>query len=256
MVFWADILATLIIFMASFILGNSSMYDPYWSVIPMLIAGFLMMEFPEGNSVRQWLVFSLVLIWSIRLTANWARGWQGMHEQDWRYHELAEKTGSFYWLVSLGGIHLLPTLLVFLGCIPMWYAMELDSPLSWMDSAALLVTFMGIGFEWISDEQLKIFKKDSGPQEFTTSGLWSISRHPNYFGEISFWLGIFLFGFAAGGYSELWTLAGFISMVLLFVFASIPMMDKRMITKRPAYVEHMKKVPAMFPSLGLIFKRK
>lgn len=232
------------------------MYDPYWSVIPMLIAGFLMMEFPEGNSVRQWLVFSLVLIWSIRLTANWARGWQGLHEQDWRYDELAEKTGNFYWLVSLGGIHLLPTLLVFLGCIPMWYAMELDNPLRWMDIMALLVTFVGIGFEWISDEQLKIFKKDSGPQEFMTSGLWSISRHPNYFGEICFWLGISLFGFAAGEYSELWIFTGFIGMVLLFVFASIPMMDKRMITKRPAYVEHMKKVPAMFPSLGRIFKRK
>jgi len=250
-----DIIATLVVFLSSYFFKNSSIYDPYWSVVPMIIAGFLMTEFPEGNIVRQWLVFILVFIWSNRLTVNWAIGWKGLQQQDWRYDDLAQKTGPWYWMVSFGGIHMFPTLLVFLGCTPLWYVMEMNTPLGWIDAIGVIIMVMAIFFEWVSDEQLRAFKKRSKPDQFMKTGLWSISRHPNYFGEVSLWLGIFLLGYSAAGSSSLWTLTGFLSMLMLFVFISIPMMEDRMLEKRPAYKEHKKDVPMLLPGLKLLFRK-
>ena len=250
-----DVIATILVFSTSFIFRNSSIYDPYWSVIPMVIAGYLMYFFPEGNFIRQIMVFTIVFIWSNRLTANWARGWEGLHRQDWRYDDLERKHGKLYWLVSFGGIHMLPTVLVFLGCLPLWYAMESTQVVGWLDYIALLIGVMAIFFEWVGDEQLKIFKKTARSEDFMKSGLWSLSRHPNYFGEISFWLSVFLFGYSAAGNAAVWTVVGFLSMVILFVFISIPMMEERMIEKRPHYKEHQKDVPMLIPALSKIFRK-
>lgn len=109
----ADVVATVIVFIFSIIFSNSSVYDPYWSVAPPIIVIYLISIFPEGNSVRQWVILSLILFWSFRLTINWLRGWQGFKHQDWRYTNIADKTGVFYWPVSFLGIHLMPTIFVF-----------------------------------------------------------------------------------------------------------------------------------------------
>jgi steroid 5-alpha reductase family enzyme len=78
------------------------------------------------------------------------------------------------------------------------------------------------------------------------SGLWSLSRHPNYFGEWLFWVGIFLFGIVSNS-QFWWTGIGILSLQILFLFISGPMMDKRILEKRPDYKAHMKKVSAFFP---------
>jgi len=96
----ADVIATVVVFIFSIVFNNSSVYDPYWSVAPPFIVVYLMTLFPEGNSLRQWIVLVLVLFWSLRLTVNWFRGWQGFKHQDWRYTNIAEKTGVFYWPVG------------------------------------------------------------------------------------------------------------------------------------------------------------
>ncbi len=119
--FIADVIATVVIFIFSMIFNNSSVYDPYWSVVPPVIAVYLMIIFPDANQPRQLVIVALVLFWSIRLTMNWLRGWQGLRHQDWRYTSIAEKTGKWYWPVSFLGIHFMPTLFVFLGCLPLWY---------------------------------------------------------------------------------------------------------------------------------------
>ena len=189
----ADIAATTLIFVFSIIFNNSSIYDPYWSVVPPLIAIYLMKIFPNGDHSRQLIILALVLLWSIRLTVNWFRGWKGIRHQDWRYTSIAEKTGKWYWPVSFAGIHLMPTIFVFLGCLPLWYSMSDTSPFNVYDLFAALFTFSAILTEWIADEQLKQFRKINREDSFIRSGIWNYSRHPNYLGEISFWGGIFLF---------------------------------------------------------------
>lgn len=110
----ADVAATVVVFIFSMIFNNSSIYDPYWSVVPPVIVIFLMRLFPQGDQVRQFVLLCLTLFWSIRLTANWFRGWKGLNHQDWRYISIAEKTGKWFWPVSFLGIHFMPTLFVFL----------------------------------------------------------------------------------------------------------------------------------------------
>jgi steroid 5-alpha reductase family enzyme len=250
-VLYADVVATIIVFVFSVIFRNSSIYDPYWSVIPPVIVFYLIQIFPEGNAVRQWLIFALVLFWSLRLTINWMRGWPGLKHEDWRYTSIAEKTGKFYWPVSFLGIHLMPTIFVFLGCLPLWYSLSNPNALNVIDILAVLFTLTAILIEWIADEQLIKFRKSEKKGGFMQSGLWSISRHPNYLGEICFWVGMFLFVVSVNNFRETlgyWTATGFISMIVLFKFISIPLMEKRNISRKKGYREYIKKVPALLPN--------
>jgi steroid 5-alpha reductase family enzyme len=251
-VFIADVVATVLVFMVSVIFNNSSVYDPYWSVAPPIIVIYLMQLFPEGNEIRQFVLLAFVLFWSIRLTLNWWRGWQGIKHQDWRYTSIAEKTGKLYWPVSFIGIHFMPTIFVFLGCLPVWYALSSNESFNIFDVAAVLFTFSAILIEWIADDQLIKFRKTNNGNSFMKTGLWAVSRHPNYLGEISFWGGVFMFAVSATGLihsNGLWTIIGFISMIILFKFISIPLMEKRNIARKPGYQEYIKKVPALFPRL-------
>ena len=84
----ADVAGTVVIFGSSVALRNSSMYDPYWSVVPPAITVYLF-----ASGARAWLVLALVFAWGIRLTCNWARGWPGMQHEDWRYVDIRRKTG-------------------------------------------------------------------------------------------------------------------------------------------------------------------
>ena len=246
----ADVIATVIIFIFSVIFKNSSVYDPYWSVVPPIIVIYLMSLFPEGNFLRQMVILALVSFWSIRLTLNWLRGWTGFQHQDWRYTYISEKTGKLYWPVSFLGIHFVPTLFVFLGCLPLWFALSSTESFAIYDIVAAIFTFLAIMIEWIADEQLLRFKKSGSKNSFMNSGLWSFSRHPNYLGEISFWLGLFLFVISANKLNSTtgyWTVVGFVFMVILFKFISIPMMEKRNIERKEGYREYVKEVPALFP---------
>lgn len=243
----ADVVATIIIFAFSFFLKNSSIYDPYWSFIPIPIAFYWMATSPDGNVMRQSMLLFLIVFWGLRLTINWIRGWHGLHHEDWRYIDLAKKNGRLYWLVSFCGIHLFPTILVFAGMSPVWIAMKSANPIGVIDYLAFLITFSAIIIEWISDEQLKAFKlSNPDNQTFNQTGLWAYSRHPNYFGEVTFWIGLFLFAIGIS-LSNYWTGNGALSMIILFVFISIPMMDDRLVASRPQYEEYMKKVSALVP---------
>lgn len=78
-------------------------------------------------------------------------------------------------------------------------------------------------------------------------GLWGWSRHPNYFGEICFWFSLALFGLAASPDSWWWLFAGTVAMTAMFLGASIPMMEKRSLARRPAYQDVIDRVPRLVP---------
>jgi steroid 5-alpha reductase family enzyme len=238
---WADVAATLVVFLASMAVGNSSLYDPYWSVAPPVVV----LAWTTGGA-RQIIVDVLVLAWAVRLTANWALGWRGLGHEDWRYVQIREQNRAPWWLVSLTGIQLMPTLTVFAGLLAVWPAVN-HSKLNVIDAVAAVVTVAAIAIEAVADIQLHRFTADPANRgKIADRGLWSRSRHPNYLGEIVFWWGLWLFGLAAAP-SWWWTVAGPILMVLLFAFVSVPMMDRRSLARRPDYAEHMRRVPALLP---------
>ncbi len=245
--FWADAVATVVVFGFSVAFNNSSFYDPYWSVIPIVLAGgFIYFAAAEVNTGRQMIVSLLVLAWGARLTFNWLRGWQGLSHEDWRYTDLKKQTGKAYWLVSFLGIHFLPTVLVFAGCIPLYSSLTQNiQPLGWIDALATLLTVSAILIETVADNQLLKFKQtNTDKTQFLATGLWAYSRHPNYFGENLFWWGLFLFVFAENSENYLMGI-GALSITLLFVFISVPMIDRRMKDRRPSYAAHCRQVPAI-----------
>jgi steroid 5-alpha reductase family enzyme len=247
--FVADIGATLIIFGFSMRLDNGSVYDPYWSVVPPLIALFWIAHASAADGLRQLAVTVLVFAWGIRLTYNWARGWPGLHHEDWRYTLLYAKSGMPKWAISLTGIHLFPTLQVFLGCLALIPALaRSEASFNALDGIALLVTGGAILVEVVADEQLRAFARTKQPGDIIETGLWAYCRHPNYVGELGFWWGLFLFGVAADP-SYWWTVIGPLAMTAMFHFASIPMLDQRSLERRPGYAEHMQKVNALIPRI-------
>ncbi len=250
---WADVWATIAIFAFSFAFNNTSFYDAYWSVIPPVLVAYWAFHPQVGadpSTARIALSLGLMTVWAVRLTYNWGRGWTGLDHQDWRYSDFQEKYPAYlYWPLSLFGLHMLPTLQVFLGCIPLYYVTAASSrPLGWLDALAVAVTCMGIYFETVADKQLREFV--SGPKkpgETLQTGLWRYSRHPNYFGEISFWWGMALFGLAAAPDAWFWCLAGAVAMTALFAFASLPLMEKRSLERRPGYQQVIDTTSILIP---------
>ncbi len=246
----ADVLATFVIFGFSLAYRNSSFYDPYWSVIPPLLAVYWYVANAAAgiNEVRAVLVMALVWLWAIRLTTNWTVYWGGMTHEDWRYPLVRARAGRFGTLADLFGIHLFPTFQVFLTMLPVYAVMTRgQAPLGWLDILAAIVTFGAIAIETISDLQLHAFIAKRKPGQSLDAGLWSWSRHPNYFGELSFWWGLMLFGLAAAPELWWWIIPGALGMTAMFVFASIPFMDQRSLERRPEYADYMRRVSALVP---------
>lgn len=245
----ADLAATVVVFVFSRVFDNSSFYDPYWSVAPIAIVPFLVSRSADGWSPRATLVMALVTFWGLRLTLNWLSGWEGLKHEDWRYVDIRKKAGPrLQWVAAFFAVHLLPTMMVFMGCFALMPALVAPAKgLNALDVVAAAVTLGATLIEMISDLQLHRFTATCKPGEIMNRGLWRFSRHPNYFGEVAFWWGLWLFGVAADPSQALWTLVGPGAMTALFVFASVPMLDKRSLARRPAYAEHMKRVSALVP---------
>ncbi len=248
-ILFADIAGTVVIFIFSLIFKNSSLYDPYWSYAPAIIVGyfFFLPLMESANPTRMLVVFLLVQYWSWRLTLNFLRGWKGLSQQDWRYDDLKKKTGKWFHLVDFFGIELFPTLLVFGGCLPLFWIYQSDAAFGWLDIVATIVTFGAVTIELTADEQLRAFMRRKKPGETLTSGLWAYSRHPNYFGEMSFWWGLVLFGIAAAPEAWYYYIGGAVAITALFVFISVPMIDKRSLERRANYKEIMDSISGIIP---------
>jgi steroid 5-alpha reductase family enzyme len=246
----ADLAATIVVFIFSALAHNSSVYDPYWSVVPVPIALFWLFQ-PRSDGFanpRHVLILALVCLWAMRLTTNWAMRWHGLNHEDWRYRAIHKQTGAFYWPVSFLGIHLMPTILVFLGCLSLWPNLSGDNPqISWLDIVAALVTLTAVIIEGTADMQMQRFRRGPGKAgEVIPPGLWRVSRHPNYFGEVLFWWGLYLFVPLA--YPNFWwVIIGPLAILLLFLGISIPMMERHLLDQHPSYVVYQQKVSRFFP---------
>ena len=233
----ADVLATVVVFAFSRAHRNSSFYDAYWSVAPPLIALYWWSEGGLGvDDARCWLVAAVVLLWAVRLTANWVYAFPGLHHEDWRYPLLRDRAGRWELSVDFFAIHLVPTLQVFLGLLPVYVVMTRSgSDVGWLDVVATAVGVAAVTLELVADVQMHRFVRDRKPGEVMDRGVWGWSRHPNYFGELGFWVALGLFGVAASPSDAWWLFAGAAAMLAMFLGASIPMMEERSLERRPGY---------------------
>lgn len=235
-----DIAMTVIIYLFSVIFKNASIYDPYWSVIPIVLsiyASWILGDFHEQNFV----MLGLIGIWGIRLTINFFKTFKNLNTQDWRYDHFKNKFPKLWPLINLTGIHLFPTLVVFTCMLSVFEFMK-TSPnvvINLSSIIAIIIILVAIVIEAVADHQMHKFLKTRQNNELINVGLWKRSRHPNYFGEILFWWGIYLLMLSLN--DKMWVLfLGPMLNTLMFVFISVPLAEKRQIKKNPAYLEYKK----------------
>lgn len=223
------VIATLILFTLSTVFNNSSIYDAYWSVQPMVILPF----FVSQLNIATVLLLGIVFIWGVRLTVNWAYTFESMQKQDWRYSYFKKTYPKLFPLINVFGIHLMPTFIVFMVMLPGMLYLNEASQLNSLILIGALVSVGGILLESIADVQAHRFRK-SFKGLVNNTGLWKYSRHPNYLGEILMWFGIFIMLMGVNN-SYYLTIIGPILNLMLFMFISIPLMEKRQCQTKPEY---------------------
>ena len=245
--FFIDVCMTLLVFIFSLKYSNASLYDPYWSVIPFAMFFYWLYIFgPEVLTIKIFLTAFVLSFWSWRLTGNWLRSWQGMNNEDWRYLLLKQQTGKWYMMVNFMGIHVFPTLIVFIAIVPLYYIFMFSEIISWITWLGFIIALFGIILELVADNQLFNFKiKENNPIAVMRFGVWQNLRHPNYLGEILFWLGLALLSYTP--YTPIFVVSGTVIILLMFIFISIPMIEKRLIQRKPGYIIYKDATWALFP---------
>ncbi len=247
--FAADVLATIVVWAFGLLYENVSVYDPYWSVFPPVV--FLLWAFYTGNwSLPVILLLIASWYWGWRLTRNWVITFKGIAHEDWRYTKYRSLHPALFHLINFFGLNMVPTLVVFAAMLP---GLQLYKPslsasglsaeggLSSLSVAVLLIGCLiclaSATIQLIADKQSHDFRA-AHPGQVCNVGLWKRGRHPNYFGEIQFWWGIWIMYAAIYGFD--WFILGPIAMTALFLGISIPLMEKRQLANKPAYADYRK----------------
>ena len=238
----ADISSTIVTFIFSLIFKNSSVYDAYWSVQPIVI--LVAYSIGKHLGLLQILLLISICYWGIRLTANWAYNFSDFTYQDWRYVMLKEKTGFFYPAINFIGIHLVPTLVVYACTLPAVYAIINQLEANMGSIICIIVSIFAATLQGVADIQMHKYRKNR-TTPFNRNGLWKYSRHPNYLGEILMWWGI---GFAVVivNFDLHWLFLGAFLNTLLFSFVSIPLAEQRQ-GRKDGFSEYKKETRYLLP---------
>lgn len=239
----ADVAATVFVFVFSLIFKNASVYDPYWSVQPIVIvAGFALTN--NISAPATILLLISIVYWGIRLTGNWVYVFGGLNHQDWRYTKLQKDTGKFYPLINFLGIHLMPTLIVYLTTLPAVYVTQYQLRANAGSYIGAAVCIGAATLQLAADIQMQRYRK-SGQHGLIRTGLWKYARHPNYLGEILMWWGVAIQAISVMP-DHWWFAAGALANTILFLTVSIPMADKRQ-SEKPGYAEYKAHTRSLLP---------
>ncbi len=197
-------------------------------------------------SGRALLVSALVFIWGGRLAIRIALRNRGKSE-DRRYQEWREQWGKHLLLGSFLQVFMLQGFLILIVVIPVLQVITTaNPPLNALDYFGILIWLIGFTFEMVGDYQLDQFTKDPGNKgKIMQSGLWRYSRHPNYFGEVLLWWGVYIMALSVG---NVWlSLIGPATITFLILKVSgIPLAEKRLRTKTE-FQEYMKTTSVFIP---------
>lgn len=266
-----DILSTLAIvagcsmlycFVVGEITGNNSQMDKLWSILPPVYVWIVAAK--GGMDPRLVIMAVLATLWGARLTYNFARKgayswrfWSG--EEDYRWAWLRERkpfSNRFVWcLFDLFFISFYQNFLVLLTVMPAVVAYESKAPLCWIDILAAVLMLGFLVLETVADEQQWSFQSkkwsmikagsrledlpEPYDKGFNTTGLWGLSRHPNYLGEQGTWLSFYIFSIAAGASILNWSVAGALLLILLFLGSST-LAENISSSKYPSYSAYRK----------------
>jgi steroid 5-alpha reductase family enzyme len=234
-----------VLWLASLRLRDASIVDPFWG------AGFAAVAWAAlavaGPSPRGLLAAGLTSLWAGRLGLHLWRRRRG-HGEDRRYAAMRAAAGPAFWLSSLATVFLLQGALLWVVSLPLQAgaARGHGAPLGTLDALGVALFLAGFVFEAVADAQLARFLAEPGSRlRVMDRGLWSLTRHPNYFGDFLLWWGLGALGLAAGAW---WSLAGPALMaVLLMRVSGVTLLERTIVERRPGYAEYAARTPAFFP---------
>lgn len=230
--------------------GNSGWIDACWTFGTGIVAAGLALAPLAVHSAawRQVMVAAMVASWSMRL------GWHIVErtrraDDDPRYQAIIRQWGAsaprrlFWFLQAQAGVALV------LACAVMAAAHGPQRAFTVLDGLGIAVFFTGFGIEALSDVQLRNFKRSAHRRAVCNVGLWSWSRHPNYFGEWLCWCAYPLLAIGSGSWASLFALLAPLIMYWTLVHASgIPPLEKHMRrTRAEDWAIYKRKTSAFFP---------
>jgi steroid 5-alpha reductase family enzyme len=232
-------------FVLSYIKKRNDVADVAWGLGFVLLA-WISFFISKGNDIRGTLVCVLVSIWGIRLARHIHKRNAGKAE-DYRYLAWRKEWGKWFYLRSYGQVYLLQGALLFLIVTPVLIINQsVGRGLWFLDLLGVLVWGVGFYFESTGDAQLKEFIKDPNNKgKLMRSGLWQYTRHPNYFGEVTQWWGIWIIALSAP--------FGFIGIIgpititfLILKVSGIPLLEKKM-EENPDFADYKAKTNMFLP---------
>ncbi|MGE3341230.1 MAG: DUF1295 domain-containing protein [Candidatus Altimarinota bacterium] len=231
-------------YVISLILRRNDVADIAWGLGYVLLAGYFL--YTQAHSGRALLISGLIILWGLRLSLHiWTRNRN--KPEDYRYRQWRQDWGKWFYLRSYLQVYLLQGALLLIIASPLMVVFSApQSALNLLDLLGAALWLLGFFFEAVGDYQLSRFKKNpKNKDKLMTTGLWQYTRHPNYFGEITLWWGVFLIAISSpmGLLSIISPLM--ISFLLLYV-SGIPMLEKKY-KGRKDFEAYKKKTPALIP---------
>jgi len=232
-------------FVVSLIKKRNDVADVAWGLGFVLITWVSF--FISGNSsIQGLLVGILVSLWGLRLAWHIYGRNKGKAE-DYRYLAWRREWGKWFYIRSYLEVYLLQGAFLFLIVFPVLLINNsTGTSLGFFNFLGVAVWLFGFYFEAVGDAQLKTFiKNPANKGKLLQSGLWAYTRHPNYFGEVVQWWGIWLIALSAP--NGWFGIIGPITITFLILKVSgIPMLEKKM-QENPAFADYKKRVSVFFP---------
>ena len=236
---------TTVIWIASLTKRDASIVDLFWSALFIAAGSTYALMTDETNGTRTLLMLVLVTVWGLRLAGylTW-RNWG--EEEDFRYQAMRRKQGHRFPVSSLYRVFWFQAGLAWIVSAPLLAAADSTNALGVFDYLGLTIWLIGFFFESFGDFQLAQFKANPENEgRVLDTGLWGLTRHPNYFGDFMVWWGFYLIAVGAGGW---WSIFGPIVMsVLLLRVSGVAMLERTITERRPKYGEYIESVNAFFP---------
>jgi len=225
---------------------NSSVMDVLYSPAASVTALVLLMI--DGSfSARQVVFMAIIAIWSGRLIRHAMRTNLGESGEQQPYVKWRAQYGGDWWWLSYFQVFALQGGLIWVWVLPIAAGMAVSGPVGALEVAGIGLWLVGFVFQAGADWQLKQFKADPVSKgKVLQAGLWSLCRHPNYFGEIVMWWAYFVFGLA----HPLGCLAVFGPLYVTWFMAkgsAAPMLDRHMLKSKPDFADYMERVPGIIP---------
>ena len=233
-------------FIISLLIKRNDIADIAWGLGFVAIAIFLFITQP--STLQSTIVYILTIIWGIRLAIHIGVRSKGKPE-DFRYKKWRDEWGKYFVLRSYLQVYLLQGFFMWIISAPIIVvAMAQNQAISPFILAGSIVWLIGFAFESIGDYQLMLFiKHKQNKSDIMQTGLWKYTRHPNYFGEVLLWWGIFIMVLPLPyGVSAIISPIT-ISFLLLYV-SGIPMLEAKY-KDHQAFQDYKKRTSAFFPML-------